>query len=114
MATKKLEWLFHENDQIFSVDPNCEDYEKYGMLSFALIRYKDIVSHTNTESVVNADGILHKRSPPGASQYYPPLQPSLGGGCRVLLNKLRHKVECYNDYGEGIIEWHEKSAYRFR
>lgn len=25
-----------------------------------------------------------------------------GGGCRVLLNKPRHKVECYNDYGEGI------------
>jgi len=45
MATKKLEWLFNENDQIFSVDLNCEDYEKYGMLSFALIRYKDIVSH---------------------------------------------------------------------
>ena len=25
-----------------------------------------------------------------------------GGGCRVLLNKPRHTVECYNDYGEGI------------
>ena len=25
-----------------------------------------------------------------------------GGGCRVLLNKPRHKIECYNDYGEGI------------
>ena len=25
-----------------------------------------------------------------------------GGGCRALLNKPRHKVECYNDYGEGI------------
>ena len=25
-----------------------------------------------------------------------------GGGCRVLLNKPRHKVEYYNDYGEGI------------
>ena len=42
---QKLVWLFHENAQIFSVDPNCEDYEKYGMLSFALTRYKDIVSH---------------------------------------------------------------------
>lgn len=25
-----------------------------------------------------------------------------GGGCRVLLNKPHHKLECYNDYGEGI------------
>lgn len=25
-----------------------------------------------------------------------------GGGCRVLLNKKHHKIECYNDYGEGI------------
>ena len=29
---QKLVWLFHENDQIFSVDPNCEDYEKYGII----------------------------------------------------------------------------------
>ena len=42
---QKLEWLFDVNDQTFSVDPNCEDYGKYGMLSFALTRYKDIVSH---------------------------------------------------------------------
>jgi len=25
-----------------------------------------------------------------------------GGMCRVLLNKPRHKDECYNDYGEGV------------
>ena len=25
-----------------------------------------------------------------------------GGMCRVLLNKPRHKVECYNDYSEGL------------
>jgi len=42
---QKLIWLFDVNDQTFSVDPNCEDYGKYGMLSFALTRYKDIVSH---------------------------------------------------------------------
>jgi len=33
------------NDQTFSVDPNCEDYGKYGMLSFALTRCKDVVTH---------------------------------------------------------------------
>jgi len=37
---QKLIWLFDVNDQTFSVDPNCEDYGKYGMLSFALTRYK--------------------------------------------------------------------------
>ena len=42
---QKLKWMFDVNDQTFSVDPNCEDYGKYGMLSFALTRYKDIVSH---------------------------------------------------------------------
>ena len=42
---QKLIWLFDVNDQTFSVDPNGEDYGKYGMLSFALTRYKDIVSH---------------------------------------------------------------------
>jgi len=42
---QKLIWLFDVNDQTFSVDPNCEDYGKWGMLSFALTRYKDIVSH---------------------------------------------------------------------
>lgn len=25
-----------------------------------------------------------------------------GGMCRVLLNKPRHKVECYNDYSSGL------------
>lgn len=25
-----------------------------------------------------------------------------GGMCRVLLNKPRHKIECYNDYGAGV------------
>ena len=45
MANFKLAWLFDEEEQTFSVDSNCEDYEKYGMLSFALTRYKDIVSH---------------------------------------------------------------------
>ena len=29
MTQKKLEWLFDEEEQIFSVDPNCEDYVKY-------------------------------------------------------------------------------------
>ena len=43
--SQKLKWMFDVNDQTFSVDPNCEDYGKYGMLSFALTRYKDIVSH---------------------------------------------------------------------
>ena len=39
---QKLVWLFDVNDQTFSVDPNCEDYGKYGMLSFALTRYKEL------------------------------------------------------------------------
>ena len=43
--SQKLKWMFDVNDQTFSVDPNGEDYGKYGMLSFALTRYKDIVSH---------------------------------------------------------------------
>ncbi len=30
MATKKLERLFNVNDQIFSVEPNCENFHKYG------------------------------------------------------------------------------------
>ena len=41
---QKLVWLFDVNDQTFSVDPNCEDYGKYGMLSFALTRCKDVVT----------------------------------------------------------------------
>lgn len=45
MAQKKLVWVFDVNDQTFSVDPCCEDYSKYGMLSFALTRCKDVVSH---------------------------------------------------------------------
>ena len=45
MVQKKLEWLFVAEDQTFSVDPNCEDYGKYGMLSFALTRCKDVVTH---------------------------------------------------------------------
>lgn len=43
--SQKLKWMFDVNNQTFSVDPNCEDYGKYGMLSFALTRYKDIMSH---------------------------------------------------------------------
>ena len=45
MAKKKLVWLFDEKTQIFSVDKDCEDYGKYGMLSFTLTRCKDIVTH---------------------------------------------------------------------
>ena len=35
--SQKLKWMFDVNDQTFSVDPNGEDYGKYGMLSFDLL-----------------------------------------------------------------------------
>ena len=45
MAQKTLEWLFDVSNQTFAVDPNCEDFPKYGMLSFALTRCKDVVTY---------------------------------------------------------------------
>ena len=45
MAKKKLAWVYDSTDQTFSVDENCEDFKKYSMLSFALTRCKDIVTH---------------------------------------------------------------------
>lgn len=45
---QKLVWLFDVNDQTFSVDPGCEDYGKYGMLSFTLTRCKDVMTHAIT------------------------------------------------------------------
>lgn len=42
---QKLKWLFDEEEQTFSVDPGCEEYGKYGMLSFALTRCKDVMTH---------------------------------------------------------------------
>lgn len=43
--SKRLSWVFDTDSQILSVDENCKDYEQIGMLSFALIRYKDVTTH---------------------------------------------------------------------
>lgn len=42
---KKLEWVYDEKAQKFSVSDGCEDFVKYNMLSFVVTRCKDTVTH---------------------------------------------------------------------